>query len=117
MRISDWSSDVCSSDLPVEPVTLIRPQAARRAARFFAEKFPGKSLYAVKANPSPELLKTLWESGITHFDVASIAEVRLVAHTLPEATLCFMHPVKPAEAIAEAYHQQDRKSTRLNSST
>src|SRR3546814_15401845 len=105
MRISDWSSDVCSSDLPVEPVTLIRPQAARRAARFFAEKFPGKSLYAVKANPSPELLKTLWESGITHFDVASIAEVRLVAHTLPEATLCFMHPVKPEEAIAEAYHQ------------
>ncbi|HEY9579008.1 MAG TPA: type III PLP-dependent enzyme [Rhizorhapis sp.] len=90
---------------PVEPVTLIRPQAARRAARFFAEKFPGKSLYAVKANPSPELLKTLWESGITHFDVASIAEVRLVAHTLPEATLCFMHPVKPEEAIAEAYHQ------------
>lgn len=90
---------------PVEPVTLIRPQAARRAARFFAEKFPGKSLYAVKANPSPELLKTLWESGITHFDVASIAEVRLVARTLPEATLCFMHPVKPEEAIAEAYHQ------------
>lgn len=89
---------------PVDPVTLIRPQAARRAARFFAEKFPGKSLYAVKANPSPELLTTLWESGITHYDVASIAEVRLVAHTLPEATLCFMHPVKPEEAIAEAYH-------------
>lgn len=90
---------------PVDPVTLIRPQAARRAARFFVEKFPGKSLYAVKANPSPELLRTLWESGITHYDVASIAEVRLVARILPEAVLCFMHPVKPEEAIAEAYHQ------------
>lgn len=90
---------------PVDPVTLIRPQAARRAARFFVEKFPGKSLYAVKANPSPELLKTLWDGGITHYDVASIAEVRLVARTLPEATLCFMHPVKPEEAIAEAYHE------------
>lgn len=89
---------------PAAPVTLIRPQAAARAARFFVEKFPGKSLYAVKANPSPALLLTLWESGITHYDVASIAEVRLVAETLPEAKLCFMHPVKAEEAIAEAYH-------------
>ena len=42
---------------PVQPVTLIRPHAARRAARFFVEKFPGRSLYAVKANPSPDLLQ------------------------------------------------------------
>jgi ornithine decarboxylase len=88
---------------PVEPVTLLRPHAARRGARFFVEKFPGRSLYAVKANPSPELLHILWESGITHYDVASLGEVRLVAATLPEATLCFMHPVKAEEAIAEAY--------------
>ena len=46
---------------PVQPVTLIRPHAARRAARFFVEKFPGRSLYAVKANPSPDLLRILWE--------------------------------------------------------
>src|SRR5215217_4481503 len=32
---------------PVQPVTLLRPHAARRAARFFFEKFPGRSLYAV----------------------------------------------------------------------
>jgi ornithine decarboxylase len=89
---------------PAAPVTLIRPQAAARAARFFAEKFPGRSLYAVKANPSPALLRTLWDSGITHYDVASIAEVRLVAEVLPEAKLCFMHPVKAEEAISEAYH-------------
>jgi ornithine decarboxylase len=88
---------------PVEPVTLIRPHAASRAARFFVEKFPGRSMYAVKANPSPELLKTLWDSGITHYDVASLGEVRLVARTIPEATLCFMHPVKAEEAIAQAY--------------
>ncbi len=88
---------------PDEPVILNRPHAAARAARFFAEKFPGKSLYAVKANPSPVLLRVLWESGITHYDVASISEVRLVRETLPEAVLCFMHPVKTASAIAEAY--------------
>jgi ornithine decarboxylase len=45
------------SSTPVQPVTLLRPHAATRAARFFAEKFPGKSLYAVKANPSPDLLE------------------------------------------------------------
>jgi ornithine decarboxylase len=88
---------------PVQPVTLVRPHAAARAARFFAERFPGRSMYAVKANPSPDLLRILWDSGITHYDVASIAEVRLVARTLPDATLCFMHPVKAEEAIAEAY--------------
>jgi ornithine decarboxylase len=88
---------------PERPVTLIRPHAARRAARFFVEKFPGRSLYAVKANPSPELIQILWDNGITHFDVASIAEARLIARMLPEATICFMHPVKAPEAIAEAY--------------
>ncbi len=88
---------------PVDPVTLVRPHAAARAASFFVEKFPGRSIYAVKANPSPDLLRVLWTSGITHYDVASIGEVRLVARTLPGATLCFMHPVKAEEVIREAY--------------
>lgn len=99
---------------PAAPVTLIRPQAAARAARFFVEKFPGQSLYAVKANPSPDLLRTLWDSGITHYDVASIAEVRLVADTLPQAKLCFMHPVKAEEAIAEAYHRHSVRTFSLD---
>ena len=99
---------------PVQPVTLLRPHAARRAARFFIEKFPGRSLYAVKANPSPDLLKILWDSGITHYDVASMGEVRLVAQTLPEAVLCFMHPVKAEEAIAEAYFEHGVKTFSLD---
>src|SRR3546814_10471890 len=110
MRISDWSSDVFSSDL------LVRPHAARRAARFFVEKFPGTSMYAVKANPSPELLRELWAGGITHYDVASIAEVRLVRQTLGDAaTLCFMHPVKAEEAIAEAYLDHGVRTFSLDS--
>jgi ornithine decarboxylase len=99
---------------PVQPVTLIRPHAARRAARFFVEKFPGRSLYAVKANPSPDLLRILWESGVTHYDVASIAEVRLVAGTLPEAVQCFMHPVKAEEAIEEAYFTHNVRTFSLD---
>jgi ornithine decarboxylase len=99
---------------PVQPVTLLRPHAATRAARFFTEKFPGKSLYAVKANPSPDLLKVLWNAGVTHYDVASIGEVRLVAETLPEAVQCFMHPVKAEEAIAEAYFDYGVKTFSLD---
>jgi ornithine decarboxylase len=99
---------------PVQPVTLLRPHAAHRAARFFIEKFPGRSLYAVKANPSPALLKVLWDAGITHYDVASMGEVRLVHETLPEAVLCFMHPVKAEEAIAEAYFDHGVKTFSLD---
>ena len=99
---------------PVHPVTLLRPHAARRAARFFVEKFQGKALYAVKANPSPALLRILWDSGITHYDVASIAEVRLVRETLPRATVCFMHPVKAEEVIAEAYFAHDVRTFSLD---
>jgi ornithine decarboxylase len=100
---------------PVQPVTLVRPHAAARAARFFVEKFQGRSLYAVKANPSPELITLLWENGITHFDVASIAEVKLVAAAAPEATLCFMHPVKAEEAIREAYADYGVRTFSLDS--
>ncbi|MEH3037105.1 MAG: type III PLP-dependent enzyme [Sphingomonas adhaesiva] len=100
---------------PVQPVTIVRPHAAARAARFFTEKFPGRSMYAVKANPSPELIRILYDNGVTTFDVASIAEVRLVARAVPEATLCFMHPVKAEEAIAEAYFTHGVRTFSLDS--
>ena len=101
---------------PVQPVTLTRPHAAERAARFFVEKFPGKSLYAVKANPSPALIALLWDNGITHFDVASLSEVRLVRDNAPEAVLCFMHPVKAEEAIREAYFDHGVRTFSLDTS-
>ncbi len=52
---------------------------------------------------------------MTHYDVASIAEVRLVAGVLPGATLCFMHPVKAEEAIAEAYRDHGVRVFSLDS--
>jgi ornithine decarboxylase len=100
---------------PDQPAILNRPHAAARAARFFVEKFPGKSLYAVKANPSPDLLQVLWSAGVTHYDVASIVETRLVRATLPDATLCFMHPVKASSAILEAYRDHGVRVFSLDS--
>ena len=72
-------------------------------------------MYAVKANPSPDLLQILWDNGITHYDVASLNEVRLVRRALPQATLCFMHPVKAEEAIAQAYFEHGVKTFSLDS--
>jgi ornithine decarboxylase len=118
VEISRHNGIACGAELvkqrPVQPVTLLRPHAARRAARFFVEKFPGRSLYAVKANPSPDLLRILWDAGITHYDVASIGEVRLVSETLPRAVQCFMHPVKAEEFIAEAYFEHGVKTFSLD---
>ncbi len=100
---------------PDEPVILNRPHAATRAARFFVDKFPGKVLYAVKANPAPDLIEVLWNAGVTHYDVASIAEVRLVRRALPDATLCFMHPIKTGGAIREAYFEHGVRTFSLDS--
>ena len=99
---------------PDEAVILNRPHAAARAARFFVEAFPGKAMYAVKANPSPDLIRILWEQGVTHYDVASIGEVRMVREILPDATLCFMHPVKTGSAIAEAYREHGVRTFSLD---
>ena len=100
---------------PDEPIILNRPHAAKRAAAFFKENFPGKTLYAVKANPAPDLIECLWDAGITHYDVASIAEVRLVRGLLPNAQLCFMHPIKTRKTIAEAYFEHGVRTFSLDS--
>ncbi|MHA6317604.1 type III PLP-dependent enzyme [Altererythrobacter sp. CAU 1778] len=114
MHIYPDARSVVRDLAPDEPVICNRPHAAARAGHFFAQKFPGKSMYAVKANPSPDLLRVLYDSGITHYDVASIAEVRLARETLPEATLCFMHPVKTRAAIREAYFEHGVKTFSLD---
>jgi len=103
LHIHPDASAVVRALAPDEPVILNRPHAAHRAARFFAEKFPGRSLYAVKANPSPDLLRVLWASGITHYDVASIAEVRYIAERFPEAIMNFMAPVRIRGTTGEAF--------------
>lgn len=88
---------------PVDPVQALRPHVIKRTAKWFLNHFPGDVLYAVKTNPDPRVLNYLYKAGVRHFDTASLAEVRLVSHLFPEARGYFMHPVKPREAIAEAY--------------
>jgi ornithine decarboxylase len=81
----------------------VRPDAVRAAAHWFRHTFKGDALYAVKANPSPWVIRTLAECGVAGFDVASIREIELVREHAPGARLAFMHPVKSRQAIASAY--------------
>ena len=95
--------DLVRKQLPERPVALVRKRPVSTAAQWFQANFKGDVFYAVKANPSPWVIETLWDAGVRSFDVASIAEVELVRSLKPEARLAFMHPVKSRVSIARAY--------------
>jgi ornithine decarboxylase len=100
---------------PEGPVAIARPHRVAAAAQWFSANFPGDVLYAVKANPAPWVLDALWANGIKSFDVASEAEVELVASRFPKAHIAFMHPVKSRRAIARAFHEFGVKTFALDS--
>ena len=99
---------------PVEPVYCIRKKSIQVAAKTFQNKFPGEILYAVKTNPHPEVLKTILESGINNFDVASIKEIRDINKINPKSKCSFMHTVKSRENIKEAYFKYNIKTFSLD---
>lgn len=90
---------------PINPVSCLRPSAVRRAVHFFLNEFPGDILYAVKTNPRPEILDEVYGAGVRSFDVASMAEIELVAGRFPDARMAFMNPVKNRDVIRRAYHE------------
>ena len=99
---------------PTEPVYCIRRNSIRLASRFFQNKFPGKILYAVKTNPHPVVLQTLLDSGIKHYDVASIKEIETIKNFNPEVECSYMHTVKSREDIKEAYFKYNIKTFALD---
>ena len=88
---------------PERPIYCIRKKPIQVASKTFQNKFPGRILYAVKTNPNPIVLKTIVESGINDFDVASIKEIEDIKRISPEAKCSYMHTVKSKESIREAY--------------
>ena len=57
---------------PRLPVYCIYPHVYRRVAEHFVSGFPGRVLYAVKANNHPYVIQALFGGGVTHFDCASL---------------------------------------------
>ena len=87
---------------PERPVLALRPHAAQRAASWFLANFPGRVLYAAKANDAPEIIQALVDAGVRSFDVASLAEIERIAR-VEGAELYFMNPIKSRGAIVRAY--------------
>ena len=99
---------------PEKPVYCIRKKSIHAASKTFQNKFPGKILYAVKTNPHPEVLKTIIESGIENFDVASIQEIKDIRAIKQNAKCSYMHTVKSRESIKEAYFDYNVKTFSLD---
>jgi ornithine decarboxylase len=99
---------------PERPVLALRPHAAQRAAKWFVANFPGRVVYAAKANDAPEIIQALVEAGVTAFDVASLVEIERVAQ-VEGAELYFMNPVKSRGSIVRAYRDFGVKSFAFDS--
>ena len=99
---------------PEKPIYCIRKKSIQSASTYFRNKFPGKVLYAVKTNSHPEVLKTIVESGIENFDVASIQEIKDIRAISPDAKCSYMHTVKSRESIKEAYFNYNIKAFSLD---
>ena len=99
---------------PEKPVYCIRKNSIKSAVKFFLNKFPGKVLYAVKTNPHPEIIKTIIESGVEQFDVASIEEIKNIRNFSNTAKCSYMHTVKSRESIREAYFNHGIKTFSLD---
>jgi len=102
-------SDVGSllkTECPKHPVYCIYSHVYLETAKEFLKEFPGRVLYAVKANADPIVLKLLIEAGVQHFDCASLPEIELIDAIKPDAKKYFMTPVRirGAAGIAQEKH-------------
>lgn len=86
--------DLLRSRQPQLPVYCIYPHVYHDTARHFVEQFPGRVLYAVKANNDPSVIAALHRGGVTHFDCASLPEIELVRPICPTASCYLMNPVR-----------------------
>ena len=99
---------------PDNPVYCIRPEQVKKSVSFFRENFPGKILYAVKTNPHEKIIRQIISSGIKDFDVASLAEIKLIKKINSEVDLHFMHTIKSKESISSAYFDYGVRSFSLD---
>jgi ornithine decarboxylase len=104
MDVFTSAAELLRDHRPDRPVLALRPHAALRAARWFIANFPGRVLYAAKANDSQTIIDALVEGGVTSFDVASLVEIERLA-SVPHSELYYMNPVKSRNSIARGYRE------------
>lgn len=87
---------------PENPVLFFAPQVVHAAARRFLQGFPGLVTYAVKSNPSEEVVENLIAAGVKGFDCASPFEIDLIRRLAPDAAIHYHNPVRSRAEIAHA---------------
>src|SRR3546814_9998299 len=127
MRISDWSSDVCSSDLLDLDGLLARKPAIALVDELAHRNVPG-SRHERRWQDVEELL----DAGIDIYSTVNIQHLESlndvvrqitgirVNETVPDSVFERLRDIRlvdlPAQELIERLNQGDRKSTRLNSS-
>ena len=92
----DSIESLLQSRQPERPVYCIHPDVYHDVAEHFIANFPGRVLYAVKANNHPLVIAALADGGIEHFDCASVEEIALIKSLHPNAVCYLMNPVRLA---------------------
>ena len=87
---------------PENPILFFSAQKLRKQHAVFTTQFPGLVTFAVKAQPSVEVIETLVASGMNAFDVASPAEMNLVRSVHKNAVLHYNNPIRSKAEIDAA---------------
>ena len=97
------ADDMVQALKPREPVYCLYEDRLKAVARRFVDGFPGKPMFAVKANPFHAVIDALWDAGIRCFDTASLPEIALVHDRHPDAELFYMAPVRIHGTVRDAF--------------
>src|SRR3546814_3642295 len=103
MRISDWSSDVCSSDLELGFYGYCQPEHHLQIEGFEANNHPGMFSLFVGQHSKRMKAGIMGYTMTTHNPVRVAEEIATLDHMLQGRLYC-------------GFTRGDRKSTRLNSS-
>jgi ornithine decarboxylase len=90
---------------PDEPIFCFSARELKDRAKQFLKNFPGQVTYAVKCNSSSQVLATLAAAGITHWDVASVHEMKAVRAIDKDAKFHYHNPIKSRREIGAAYNE------------
>ena len=90
---------------PEEALFCFSAERLKARLAVFSAGFPGKVSFAVKSNPSREVVSALAAAGLTHWDVASVQEMALVHSIQPLAHFHYHNPVKSRREILDAYNK------------
>lgn len=102
-----WSkpSEYLRTRAPVDPVMFFAPPMVQAMARRFIDGFPGQVTYAVKANPTDEVIENLAAAGLRGYTCGSPFEIDLIRRILPSAVIHYNNPVRARHEIDHALAQ------------